>query len=100
GVPAIIIAASCPASLATEMFPTVPWPVGLGPSLIDRQSPPPHFRSVQSCDRFIRFAGIQHFDKREAARAAGFSICHNAYFIHGSMRFKKSAQLGFPRAVW
>src|SRR5215469_5522924 len=97
-MPAIIVA-SAAAPPTTEMLPTVLGPVRLGSGLIDCQSPTPQFSSVQSCDGFIGFAGIQHLDKRKATGAAGFSVGHNAYFIHGSMRFEKSAQLGFLRDV-
>src|ERR1700733_11674473 len=73
--------------------------IRLGLGLIDGQSSPAQFFSVQRSNRLIGFARIGHFDKSKASRTARFAVCYQADFFHRSMRLESSSQFGLGCAV-
>jgi hypothetical protein len=56
--------------------------------LIDGQGPPTQICPIQGRDCFIRFAGIRHFYKPEAARTTGIPVGYKSDFFHCAVRFK------------
>ena len=44
--------------------------------------------AIQTCDRFVPFFAIGHFNKTKSARTSGFAVGENTYPIHCAIGFE------------
>jgi hypothetical protein len=70
----------------------------LGPSFVYGKRTPARIAAVQSGDGGVGFVVVGHFDKTEAARAAGIAIGYYRRAINGAVRLKPLAQISFRGA--
>jgi hypothetical protein len=73
--------------------------VGLGTRLIDIQRAAAKLFAIQSCDGFLGFRSIGHFDKCKSSGPSSVTIGDQADLIDFAMRLKQRAQFRFRGAV-
>ena len=79
--------------------PNPPPPSGFGSCLVDRQRAAAEIVLVELRNRLLRFLVGSHLDKREAARASGGHIAHDAHGLHIAGLTEQLLQLGFADCV-
>jgi hypothetical protein len=87
----IVVSTTTTAAAATAAEPAT---ARFWPSFVDGERTSTSVGAVQGEDRCIGFAAIRHFNKSEAARAAGVAVGYNHRAIHCSVGLKPLSQVG------
>src|SRR4051794_28245669 len=72
-------AATAAAAVTAEAAAAAEPAFGLGPRFVDGQRASAHLKLIELARRFLRFFVGRHLDEREAARAAGGGVPHDAH---------------------